>query len=102
MVSGLQHKNSDPQPGKDRGRGWYYFRGMLKQPNGRRKAVWSKYSEKRDGNRPHKRTPNTQNMNVKNKEKKQPHKADYKTNGPTGNRLPKKNRIEGRGQKGFF
>ncbi len=107
MVSGLQYKLSDPQAGMNRGRGHYYFRGMLKQPNGRRKATWSKYDEKRDGRTPHKRTPGTQNMrSIPEKERDQPHKADYKTLGPKGSRLPKKPRgNKGRTAppvKGFF
>ena len=76
MVSGLTKHTTDPQPGMDRGRGWYYYRGNIKQPNGRRKSTWSKYSQIRDGKTP--RLP-TIVRNVEKKEKLQAHKSDYKT-----------------------
>ncbi len=92
MVSGLIFKNSDPQ-NKGRGRGYYYYRGALLQPNGRRIKTWSKYEEKTDGAKFHKRTK-VRNPNEKNKN--QPHKGDYKTKvrGRKTTRLPK-TRVRG-------
>lgn len=96
MVSGLKFYQSDPQ-NKGRGRGHYYYRGALKQPNGRRVKTWSKYSEKRDAKQYHKRT---KVRDVKRKEEKQPHKGDYKTKGKGRNKMTK--RLSGSNIKGYF
>lgn len=96
MVSGLMKFDSDPQ-GKGRGPGYYYYRGALKQPNGRRVKTWSKYSESTDAKKYHKRT---KVQNVKRKEQTQPHKGDYKTKGKGASRMA--HRLGGRGPKGYF
>jgi len=86
MVSGLKFFEQDPMyPRKNRGRGYYYKRGNLstgavrrgqRNPANLRGEYWSKYNDKIDAKKPYKPT---RVKNVTQKEKTQPHKADYKT-----------------------
>jgi len=96
MVSGLIFKRKDPQ-NKARGAGYYYYRGSLKQPNGRRVRTWSKYNEKLDAKNYRKQT---NSKNIKSKEKNQAHKADYKSKGKKGKH--KSHRISNKGPLGYF
>lgn len=99
MVSELKFYQRDPQPGMDRGRGWYYYRGVLmlkkdmsKRYNGRtnpyirtrsgaikKVRTWSKYSEPTDGKIPHLPKKIGPRSKVSDKEKLAPHKGDFKT-----------------------
>ena len=99
MVSNLKKHSRDPQPGKNRGAGEYYYRGALKQPNGRRIKTWSKYSPSDDAGRYHKRTKVPKGK-VPIAERNKPHKADYKTRG-RGN-AKKSRRGVGRSPKGYY
>ena len=94
MVSNLKFYRQDPQ-GKGRGRGYFYYRGALKQQNGRRIKTWSKYNEHLDGIKKHKRT---KVRDVAKAEKNRPHKLDAKTK--SGNR--RTHRMEGKGPLGFY
>ena len=80
MVSQLKYFRQDPMfPKKDRGAGWYYYRGNLTSATHYRTIrgkYWSKYEEKKDGNR---FTAPTNVKDVIRAETKGPHKADYKT-----------------------
>ena len=82
MVSNLKFFRQDPMyPKRDRGAGWYYYRGNLTSRTHHptiRGKYWSKYEEPKDGNRYTKptKTPRGKMLDF---EKKKPHKADYKT-----------------------
>ena len=82
MVSDLKFFRQDPMyPKKNRGAGWYYFRGNLTSDSHYptlRGRYWSKYTEPNDGKRfsPPRPAPRG---NVIEAEKMKPHKADYKT-----------------------
>ncbi len=95
MVSNLIRFKQDPQyPKKNRGAGFYYHRGALIQPNGRRIHTWSKYSQSMDAVIKKSRTKVS---NIKASERKQPHKADYKTN-----KVRRTHRIGSRGPLGHY
>ena len=73
MVSKLIFFQKDPQ-GKERGRGYYYYRGNLIQKDGRKIPTWSKYDESLDGSRFHSQK---KVINKNYAKRSNPHKADY-------------------------
>lgn len=88
MVGSLEFRRTDPNR-KGRGAGQYYHRG-----NG----VYSKYNENRDGELWHKRK---KTKNVPEREREQPHKADYKTKSTKNRSVITKRVAKGRVQ-GYF
>ena len=113
MVSGLIYKAREPMyPRKDRGPGLYYRRGHLRtgaikrghqNPPGLRGEYWSKYDERIDGK---KKFAPTKVRSITDKEKDQPHKADYKTRikREGGRKVVyfKSKRVPATREKGFF
>ena len=119
MVSGLIFKERDPEyPTKNRGRGWYYFRGNLttglvggrgtRNPRNQRGPTWSFYSankqsgSSKDAARAH--IPRKV-RSIPKKLETQPHKADYKTRKSTNvrdNRVPAIPHVEDRRRQKYI